>query len=407
MKKNITLGDDVSQWPSIFEDAELDWIPDPMVLRAAELFSAGQEYCVKELKLDAEVIWRAIEKNIDGILAFFHALMTRDRIPFIDYEATYQPFSLSRELGPIGLQVRSSRAVYNRIKAEALVKLDGFDASKLPAGTAVSLGDELLAVGYGWAPSLDGLEIKKYDIKIARFVLGGLIFGGYALAGRADHLLQNTRAKMFVTLAAKHPLETRGIKKERELFAALNRLTNKDKHLKVVQEKSPPTVLQHLLAKERYSSQGLLAEAIKLRNGRAGRRYRKWHKELRQAWAAGRRDAEAEEELRAVTKELKKRFSGKPTVLTKIKLQGEITGKAKAGVNVGVASGSVGAKGKISAKSKEVPLVVPSGLRNWFVDQFVLSRHQKILLEMSLDQSSFDDLAYGLKTAWMKKRSRI
>jgi hypothetical protein len=30
-----------------------------------------------------------LKKNIDGILAFFHVLMTRDRIPLIDYEYTF------------------------------------------------------------------------------------------------------------------------------------------------------------------------------------------------------------------------------------------------------------------------------------------------------------------------------
>src|SRR5258708_7159351 len=116
MENFVQPGSDVSKWPSIFEDANIDWVPDPMVLRAAELFSAGQELCVKNLKLDAELTWKAIEKNIDGTLAFFHALMTRDRIPFIDYEATYESFFLYKKLGPIALEVHPGRDVYDRIK---------------------------------------------------------------------------------------------------------------------------------------------------------------------------------------------------------------------------------------------------------------------------------------------------
>ena len=68
----MPLTSDVSAWPGIFGAAKIDYIPDPMVLRAAELFIGGKQYCTKEQNLDAEKAWPVIENNIDGILAFFH-----------------------------------------------------------------------------------------------------------------------------------------------------------------------------------------------------------------------------------------------------------------------------------------------------------------------------------------------
>jgi hypothetical protein len=86
---HLSAGPDVSTWPRIFQEADLDYVPDPMVLRAAELFIGGRQYCRQIQKLDDSKVWPVIEKNIDGILAFFHVLMTRDRIPLIDYEYTF------------------------------------------------------------------------------------------------------------------------------------------------------------------------------------------------------------------------------------------------------------------------------------------------------------------------------
>jgi len=39
----MPLTSDVSTWPGIFDAANVDYIPDPMVLRAAELFIGGRQ----------------------------------------------------------------------------------------------------------------------------------------------------------------------------------------------------------------------------------------------------------------------------------------------------------------------------------------------------------------------------
>ena len=238
--QNLTPGPDLSTWQTEFEEAGLDYVPDPMVLRAAELFIGGRQYCRHQQKLDDEKVWPVIERNIDGILAFFHVLMTRERIPLIDYDSTFPSDFFKSLIGGIALEVHPNYGVYQNFRSQGMEKLGTFDATKLPRGLAAGLGEELFAVGYNWSPDLAGLRLKKKaDKEAASFILGGLIFGAYADASGSDHLLQNKRARMFVALAGAEADPTRGISRERRLFAALNRATNRDEHLKIEQEQAP------------------------------------------------------------------------------------------------------------------------------------------------------------------------
>lgn len=396
-EESLALGSDLSTWQTQFETAGLDYVPDPMVLRAAEMFIGGRQYCRHQLQLDDEKAWPVIERNIDGILAFFHVLMTRERIPLIDYESTFPSDFFKSLIGGIALDVHPAYDVYQNFRAQGLERLATFDATKLPRGLASGLGQELFAFGYNWSPELTGLTLKKKaDKDAASFILGGLIFGAYADASGSDHLLQNKRARMFVALAGGEAEPTRGISRERRLFAALNRATNKDEHIKVEQEHAPPTVLHHLLAQGIGNTKQLLEEALRLRESPAGQSYRTWHGRLRKAWRAGRSDSDAEFELNVVTKELERRLSGKPLVLTRL----TVGGTAHAGVLAHAGVASAGAKISARIKPQKIEVTLPTRLRNWFVDNVAFARHQKLLLEMSFDRRSFDDLALGLRAAW-------
>jgi hypothetical protein len=77
-----------------------------------------------------------------------------------------------------------------------------------------------------------------------------------------------------------------------------------------------------------------------------------------------------------------------------IKAEGAVKG------NIGVAEGTV--RGDVYATIPNTPIdvTVPRRLRNWFVDNVLLSRHQKLLLRMSINQRSFDGVKRGLRTIW-------
>ena len=86
---SLHLPNDLRQWPALFENEGLDCVMDPMVVRAAELFIGGLDYCRKMTGQADTDFWPAIENNLDRVLTFFHLLMTRDRIPLIDYGQTF------------------------------------------------------------------------------------------------------------------------------------------------------------------------------------------------------------------------------------------------------------------------------------------------------------------------------
>jgi hypothetical protein len=74
----MNISSDQEGWPAAFATAGLDVIPDPMVTRVADLFIGGKSFS-KQAGLDPSKVWEAIQRNIDGLIAFFHLLMTLGR----------------------------------------------------------------------------------------------------------------------------------------------------------------------------------------------------------------------------------------------------------------------------------------------------------------------------------------
>jgi hypothetical protein len=217
---------------------------------------------------DGDEFWRAIQNNIDAILTFFHILMTRDRIPLIDYGKTFMS-RLHEWLDPSILLRTSAASAYPEIKRKAIDQLSTA-VLKFPCGKSLNLDRELLAVGYFWRPNLEGLPIMPEAIAAAQFVLGGMIFGEYAAAGGADHVLQSKRLDMMTGLDEEpRPISDDWRIQERALFAELAKLTNRDKTLRKKNEVALPNVLLHLLAKGIKSPRALLDDALKHNQGPA------------------------------------------------------------------------------------------------------------------------------------------
>jgi hypothetical protein len=57
MAATLFLSADQNDWPSEFEAAGLDVIPDPMVMRIADLFIGGRSFATKT-NLDPDKVWR-------------------------------------------------------------------------------------------------------------------------------------------------------------------------------------------------------------------------------------------------------------------------------------------------------------------------------------------------------------
>ncbi|HEY5604197.1 MAG TPA: hypothetical protein VIM41_13915 [Gammaproteobacteria bacterium] len=299
----------------LFADKQIDFVPDPMVLRAAELFLLGRSGVPNAgmgQDVDPESVWSVIDRNIDGLLAFFHLFMTRERIPLIDYEHTFPSQQFTQLLGNLVYPIHPDRGIYEEAKQDAQRKLINLQFDTLPLAMIADIRNELGTAGYEWYPDLGAdLDLAQDQEVVARFVMGGIIFGAYAQVTGTDHVLQTKRSRLFAALSVPQAIEPLwGIKKEQELFARLREYTTKDARFAAEDIDLPPSVVPYLLVANNppKTPAQLLERALQIRNSDTGEDYRTWHTRLRAAWSLGRHDFKAEEDVHKVRRELEKRF---------------------------------------------------------------------------------------------------
>src|SRR5262245_51195160 len=150
MISTVNLPLEQNEWPAEFARARLDVIPDPMVMRIADLFIGGPNFAAKA-NLDKGKVWKAIEQNVDGLITFFHLLMTRERIPLIDYQYTFDTTNFDA-LGEIAAALHPP--IYHDRKEQAKAKLATLNIGRIPVAKRKTLAairaDEIAAVGYDW-----------------------------------------------------------------------------------------------------------------------------------------------------------------------------------------------------------------------------------------------------------------
>jgi hypothetical protein len=402
--RDVVQADPADRLTAMFQQAGVDYVPDPMVLRAADLFIGGKAFVRKihsnpdlglgeGTKIEEARVWATIEKNIDGLIAFFHLLMTRERVPLIDYNSTFNSQNF-QALGDIAVPVHPPYDIYQQFKKEAQDKIAAINLARLPAKMVQDIAGELVSTGYGWLPDpgLDGLTAAERTA--ATFLMGGLIFGSYAAAIRGDHLLQTKRARLFAELTIVPEKEPQwGWQKESELFEELDKIALRDPYVATRDRHLPPTVLT-LLIEEAKSPRDLLDKALEMRRGGEWKDYRDWYARLRKAWADGRHDEAAEGDVQRVTQEITRRMAlqqkqGHPVPLS----EKEVSVKLKAEIGVGLPKVGIEVDNlqKMWARSR---------LRNWLVDAVSMRNHRKLMIRMALAQASYDNLTRGLKRLW-------
>ena len=184
----------------------LDVVIDPLVLRAGQFFLEG---CPSDDTL-ADARWSALEEDLGALVAFFDLIVLRRQFPAFNYDDTFDP---GPNIGdPLGELINTSgdkvlfhvdveHHMYREAKAAALNELEGLIASGggVRKGVAKEILHTLKAVQYEWAPSLEQLEDQLHtdrDIRVARFLLGQLVFAGYAQQTGAPHVLSPGRSRL-------------------------------------------------------------------------------------------------------------------------------------------------------------------------------------------------------------------
>lgn len=384
----VDLSENADEWEASLKQAHIDYLPDPMVLRSAELLLLGQSG--SRHAGEPENVWAVISKNLDGVVTFFHLLMTRERVPMIDYHYTFGEPHLVRLLGDIAVPVHAAPNVYQAALNEAQHKVRKLDFTRIPTALVTDVATELGDAGYEWFPE-PGISLSAEQRIVASFVMGGAIFGAYAQITGTDHVLQSKRSRAMAALAVDQSEEPLwGHRQERELFERLTEIINRDQHLAAHDFAAPPSILPLILSrKDAPTSTGaLLEQVLGHRASDLGGAYRAWHNDLRRAWSLGRHDFAAEASVEAVRGELARRFN---LAAEEIRKQDDSRGTAiqlEARI------------GPFLKASTEVQPSVPPQLRNWLADTLLFRRHRKLLLRMSLAQRSFDNLTIALKRLW-------
>jgi hypothetical protein len=382
------------EWAASLSAQGIDFVPDPLVIRIGDLFIGGRSFATRS-QLDPGAVWSTIVENVDSLITFFHLLMTRERIPLIDYNITFGTSNFS-ELGEIAVPLHP--AIYWNVKQRALDQLATFDVTRIPPSRLneirTSLTTGLQAVGYGWSPDA-GPAFAGGREEIGSVLLGGLIFGAYAQIASADHVLQPTRQALILALTQPDQAPLWGEHQESELFRRLNDVAANDPHINVHDRELPPTVLHYVLEKAPHSTQSLLETMMRLReDDKDFIAYRIWHGKLRDAWRNGRHDPSAEAAVLQVTRELRMRFPpGKDAIDAPPLWSREIGLKAKL-------VAEVGAKGELEADLGKITVSLPNWIRSWLVEGVRFRSHRKVLLRMALAKQRSDNLPLALQRLW-------
>src|SRR6266568_547762 len=387
----------------------VDYVPDPMTLRTAELFFNGWSGCLP-LKQPQEQIWEAIESNLHGLLTFGDMLLTRDCVPLIEYNATYRPGAvraIDQLIGELATSVLIDGAVYDDVRKAAVDRLKALDLQVIPERDVMDVVGEMTAYVYDWQPDLLDLEIRdEATRRVAQFLLGGLIFGWYAEASETDHLIQKKRSRLFTALT-KPDDGAKYLPREQEaaLFEELRRACIGADAVQIDEIPPNPTVLPYVLlgdGRPPTSTQDVLDRILKLRDSGLGSSYRDWFKDLRTCLSHGRYATEAKKDIDRVRAELDHRLRGVyPKWSREVELAAKlvptlsISAEAPAGPKVEFEAGLAA----IEAKTK-LRLGVPDWIRNWLLDLNPFGRHRKLLLRAALAQSEYRNVLEELRRVW-------
>jgi hypothetical protein len=384
-----------------YKDA-VGFVPDPMILRAGEIFLNGRSGSRALDRNDSDV-WNALQANAGGLFDFFDIVVSRDTIPLINYGDTFDRRMMESPLDELLKQrlcrVEIEYGVYHAIKAGALKNLANLDLSVLDRFAHVL--QELNAFRYDWTPALAAdsadPEIAQARAKFANvqeptrsvlaFLLGGFIFSGFAQASGTMHYIQPKRSRFFLGLTAA-PDKAGGLssKEEVEIFdSAEARL--KGTKAQVQRTDPVPPVLPYLLADggEPKSARELLDRALAFRDNRHGRVFRGIVDDIREDGVQARRAEDAAAQARREAQMFLAPYGRLDTSKSRSL---EITLSSEA---VGVPGGEV-----------TFPLGVPRWLRIWWNDNVPFGGVHKTLRQMWMAAESYNDLMGKLRSIWAR-----
>jgi hypothetical protein len=377
----------------------LTTVIDPMVFRAGELFLRGRSGralgSVPREALDEDRAWEFLDKNLLAIGFFLDALILNERLPLFNYSDSFdmhlnfeeRSFAAYNDADRPALELVDVRyGAYMPIKARALDALRARIAAAPVDGTGgprlhedgASIVRELASAEYRWNislwPELEALLPTDFDRQIARFLVGGMIFGEYADLMESEHWLQPKRASLFVQATSGAASRDRG--DERALFEWVA-----TQYGLPILASSQPTFL-HRVLHEATSLRDVPAIVKRLRASGAVADYRVRRREMLEEWRAhGGVRPDTERDLQALKREL----AGRGTTFTEVSEAGVSLVKAATAPSVGSA---------VDATRKLAPLL------GWLLDRKPGRRHVKLLADSLHARGRYPYIERSVRTLW-------
>jgi hypothetical protein len=357
-------------------------VVDPMILRCGELFLRGAAGAG-----NPGAVWNLMTMNIHALGTFFDRLILDDQIPVFNYSDTYdrdknfdeKTLSKVNANEEILVDVDVRYDAYQQVRRAAMAelkKLYGEGSASVDAQEASSILSELTTSDYAWYPNLEGIAPRNTDeSRLAAFILGGLIFGGYAQLAGIDHLMQPKRSRLFLTISLKQKTSP-GV--EERLFEKLGELVGRP----IANVPYTPTFFPLLLQRSTGPAE-LLTNALRLRKSGEVRDYRAWlHEALTDFDTNGRIPIKRAREVKKIANAIGGQLEGFPFPKVEIKMTvADIAAAKPPGVGVDLTA----------------PAKVAWG---WLVEQLPGRRHRKLLTRAIIADREYVKLDRRVQTVW-------
>jgi hypothetical protein len=361
----------------------LKTVVDPMVFRSGELFLKGSKGVDHP-----EETYELLNKNIQAIGMFCDSMVLNEKLPVFNYGDTFdgmlnfdqRTLTQINDKEEVLYDVDVEYGVYHDVKSSAIDELHKLfeGEKKIKSSVANDVLSELYTSGYSWNPSIEVLEERlnsDSEKKLAAFLMGGLIFTGYAQIMESEHLIQPKRSRIILALGMGEATD----------FAFENRLFDELKARAGSQyEDLPwvPTFFPYLLHKTE-TSQGLIEEIVKLRKSPAIKDYRSWFNEAIQDFKDnGRISTKKINNVKSIANHIDK-VTGKVSSLPKVEFKVSIADV------LGV---------KIPLGLDLSPTL--SFLWGWFLQNIPGRRYRKILTRAVIKDSEYIKIENRIKKIW-------
>ena len=260
--------------------------------------------------------------------------------------------------------------------AAELTKLYNSGQQHVDPADAYNILGELSSSGYAWYPQLPGLSLaNKDEERLASFILGGLVFGGYAQLAGTNHLMQPKRSRLFLAISLRQDTSRTA---EEHLLERFGHLVGRP----TAEVPYTPTFFPMLLMRSAGPVE-LLQNALELRKSGEVKDYRAWLREALDDFNSnGRIPVSRAREVESIASAIQRKIGGFPLPDVEIKISvADVLAHKPPGVGVNLTEPAKAAWG-------------------WVIEQLPGIRHRKLLARAVISDLEYVAIDRRVQTVW-------